>query len=119
VDTLTSDIASTTANAFTLTNGTRFAAASMLPYAAGYYTIQVDNEQMLVTGLAFGNYSALGGSIYRGGTGYSVGDLLTVTGGTGTPTTLTATAVSAGVITGSKSRRLGPTRPLRMEALLV
>ncbi len=58
--------------------------------------------------------------IEAGGTGYTVADVLTVTGGTGTKTQLTVSAVSSGVITAVTISRAGaytakptdPTEPL-------
>lgn len=43
---------------------------------------------------------AVNATIVTGGTGYTVSDTLTVSGGTGTAATLTVTSVSSGVITG-------------------
>ena len=70
--------------------------------------IQTDSEvriYSLNTGLqVFGEENTTGqvqsATIANGGTGYTVNDVLTVVGGTGTAATLTVTAVSGGVITG-------------------
>jgi len=56
-------------------------------------------------------------AIATGGTGYSVSDVLTVSGGTGTAATLTVTSVSGGVVTGVSITNAGdysvnPTNPV-------
>lgn len=69
--------------------------------------IQTDSEVRIysldTTLQVFGNENTTGQvqtvSIRNGGTGYSVSDVLTVVGGTGTAATLTVDAVSGGVIT--------------------
>lgn len=46
------------------------------------------------------NSTLASATVASGGTGYTVGNTLTITGGTGTAATLTVTTVSSGVITG-------------------
>jgi hypothetical protein len=113
VEGLAAAINSTTANTFTVVNSNLFAAAPLLPLTDGsyysltsgsYFTIEIDNEQMAVTGLAFGSLGAGAATIFQAGSGYAVGNQLTVSGGTlapsGTPTVVTVTSVNAGAITG-------------------
>jgi hypothetical protein len=70
-----------------------------------------------VQATASANMFLLTQTIVSGGTGYTVGDVLTIAGGTGTPATLTVSTVSSGVITGVTGTTSGlysatPTNPV-------
>lgn len=75
----------------------------------------------LMTGVEPQPAQAFGAVVTTGGSGYSVGDVLTVTGGQGSvPTELTVTTVSAGAITGVSISNAGsyttpPTNPVSVD----
>lgn len=75
----------------------------------------------LMTGVAPQPAQAFGATIQSGGSGYAVGDVLTVTGGQGSlATELTVTTVSSGVITGVSISNAGsytqaPSNPVSVD----
>ena len=94
---LSAAVSSTTANTVTVNNPYGFASSNLPLLTSGqYYILQVDGEQMGVTGVTLQG-------------GYQVGNVLTLTGiaGATTAATLTVTAVTNGFITGTSLTNAG------------
>jgi hypothetical protein len=88
-----------TSTAFSLPRKTNWSLATggSAPFPASYLNMGVPSP---VTALTVATSTPItGATVVSGGTGYSVGNTLTVQGGTGTAATLTVSAVSSGVIT--------------------
>lgn len=85
-------------------NGINIVAGLNGKFAIGSANIDVWNNNTLMTGAGTdytydeGGYAAPEAAVNAGGSGYTVGDVLTVVGGTGTATTLTVLTVLAGVV---------------------
>jgi IPT/TIG domain len=73
-----------------------FAGTNLPTLSSGnYYTLQIGTEQLGVAGLTQGS-TVSSTSLNSGGTGYQVGDVITVTGGVGSAATFTVTGIGPG-----------------------
>jgi hypothetical protein len=88
-----------TSTAFAKPRKTNWAlATTAAPYPSAYLNMGVPNPTAAPS-VAYAAVGITGATVVNGGTGYAVGNTLTVTGGTGTAATLTVSAVSSGAIT--------------------